>query len=88
MKTFSNLDYIKKFFIVNFFLTFLEHIFLIQFAEIQSCPRARTSLKFFSLDKRFDFVASGSILGINYKGVSSYPTGYVKEEEMFSMDFE
>lgn len=61
---------------------------LIFLDEIQSCPQARTSLKFFTQDKRFDVVASGSLLGINYKEVSSYPTGYVQEEEMFSMDFE
>lgn len=61
---------------------------LIFLDEIQSCPQARTSLKFFSQDKRYDVVASGSLLGINYKEVSSYPTGYVQEEEMFSMDFE
>jgi len=56
--------------------------------EIQSCPNARVSLKSFSLDGRFDVVASGSLLGLNYKEVSSYPVGYETEIEMRSLDFE
>jgi len=56
--------------------------------EIQDCPEAITSLKFFSMDKRFDVIASGSLLGINYKEVPSYPVGYVEHLEMHSLDFE
>ncbi len=56
--------------------------------EIQNCPRARTALKFFSIDKRFDVIASGSLLGINYKDVPSFPVGYVENLEMHSLDFE
>ena len=61
---------------------------LIFLDEIQSCPNARVSLKPFSLDKRFDVVASGSLLGLNYKDVSSYPVGYETKVEMRSLDFE
>ena len=43
--------------------------------EIQNCPRARTALKFLALGGRFDVVASGSMLGIHYKDVPSYPVG-------------
>lgn len=56
--------------------------------EIQNCPRARTALKFLAIDGRFDVVASGSMLGIHYKEVPSYPVGYVDYLEMYSMDFE
>lgn len=56
--------------------------------EIQNCPRARTALKFLAIDKRFDVIASGSMLGINYKDVPSYPVGYVDQLEMHSLDFE
>ncbi len=56
--------------------------------EIQNCPRARTALKFLAIDGRFDVVASGSMLGIHYKDVPSYPVGYVDYLDMFSMDFE
>lgn len=61
---------------------------LIFLDEIQNCPKARTALKFFALDKRFDVIASGSLLGINYKEVPSYPVGYVEHLEMYSLDFE
>ena len=60
---------------------------LIFFDEIQACPNARTALKFFAIDKRFDVIASGSLLGINYEQVSSYPTGYVEFLEMNPLSF-
>jgi len=61
---------------------------LIFLDEIQSCPEARVSLKPFSIDGRFDVIASGSLLGLNQKEVSSYPVGYVTPVEMRSLDFE
>ena len=61
---------------------------LIFLDEIQSCPQARTSLKFWAEDARFDVIASGSLLGINYKEVSSFPVGYERQVEMHSLDFE
>jgi len=66
----------------------LEGKTLIFLDEIQSCPNARTALKFFAIDGRYDVIASGSLLGVNYKEVSSYPTGYEDEIEMHSLDFE
>ena len=57
--------------------------------EIQDCPRAITALKFLTMDKRFDVIASGSLLGINYKNeIPSYPVGYVENLKMYSLDFE
>lgn len=61
---------------------------LIFFDEIQECPEAITSLKFWTLDKRFDVIASGSLLGIDYNRASSYPVGYVEYIKMFGLDFE
>ena len=61
---------------------------LIFLDEIQNCPNARTALKFLAIDKRYDVIASGSMLGINYKEVASYPVGYVEHLEMYSLDFE
>jgi predicted AAA+ superfamily ATPase len=61
---------------------------LIFLDEIQDCPRARAALKFLAQDGRFDVIASGSMLGINYKDVPSYPVGYVDHLEMYSLDFE
>lgn len=56
--------------------------------EIQDCPRARTALKFFALDGRYDVIASGSMLGIHYKDVPSYSVGYEDHIDMYSLDFE
>ncbi len=64
-----------------------EHT-LIFFDEIQECPEAITSLKFWTLDNRFDVIASGSLLGIDYKRASSYPVGYVEYIKMHGLDFE
>jgi predicted AAA+ superfamily ATPase len=58
------------------------------FDEIQSCPQAITSLKFFSQDGRYDVIATGSMLGMRYKEVSSFPVGYTEHLEMHSLDFE
>ena len=38
------------------------------FDEIQECPEARTSLKFFKEDGRFDIIATGSLLGVQGYG--------------------
>ena len=56
--------------------------------EIQSCPNARVALKSFALDGRIDVIASGSLLGLYYKEVSSYPVGYERVVTMYPLDFE
>lgn len=61
---------------------------LIFFDEIQEFPDIATSLKFFSLDGKYDVICSGSLLGIHYKEISSISVGYKTEIEMRSLDFE
>ena len=61
---------------------------LIFFDEIQFCPNARTAIKFLVEDGQYDYIESGSLLGINYKDVSSYPVGFEHELDMFPLDFE
>ena len=56
--------------------------------EIQSCPNARTALKSFALDGRIDVISSGSLLGLYYKEVSSYPVGYERTIDLYPLDFE
>ena len=59
--------------------------------EIQECPDARTALKFFKLDGRFDVIGTGSLLGVKGYGVTkskSIPVGYETIIEMKPMDFE
>lgn len=61
---------------------------LILFDEIQDYPEIATSLKAFCIDKRFDVICSGSMLGINYQRIRSNSVGYKTEFDMQSMDFE
>lgn len=61
---------------------------LIFLDEIQECEEAVTSLKFWAIDNRYDVIASGSLLGIDYKRASSYPVGYVDYLTLNGMDFE
>ncbi len=63
---------------------------VIIFDEIQDCPRARTSLKPFCLDGRYDVIATGSLLGVsgfNRKPNSSIPVGFETHLTMHPMDF-
>lgn len=61
---------------------------LIFFDEIQECPEAITSLKFWTISRQYDVISSGSLLGIDYNRASSYPVGYVDYIKMFGLDFE
>ena len=58
--------------------------------EIQECPQARTALKFFSLDGRYDVIATGSLLGVKGYGnkPASIPVGYESIINMYPLDFE
>ncbi|MGI6223013.1 MAG: ATP-binding protein [Prevotella sp.] len=63
------------------------------FDEIQECPEARTSLKFFKIDGRYDVIATGSLLGVRGYGQhaeakASIPVGYEDIVEMYPLDFE
>ena len=67
--------------------------------EIQECPSARTALKFFKMDGRYDIIATGSLLGVkgygerrdsrgNENTKTSIPVGYETIIDMFPLDFE
>lgn len=67
------------------------------FDEIQDCPQARSSLKFFKLDGRYDVICTGSLLGVNgYRAdepqkvyeEAVIPVGYETIVDMYPMDFE
>ncbi len=61
------------------------------FDEIQECPRALLSLKTNVDDHRYDFIASGSYLGLNGYVVGDStpkPVGCVEEFDMRTLDFE
>ena len=66
---------------------------------IQECKEARTVLKSFHIDGRFDVIATGSLLGVKGYGKSkkkkeeeegqdSVPVGYETVIDMYPLDFE
>ncbi len=76
---------------------FIPNKTCIIFDEIQDCPSARASLKFFKLDGRFDVIGTGSLLGVNgYKTrdekreeeLATIPVGFEQTVNMYPMDFE
>ncbi len=69
------------------------------FDELQECKAARTALKSFQMDGRFDVIATGSLLGVKGYGkrkkenkeddcTDSVPVGYETVVDMFPLDFE
>lgn len=58
--------------------------------EIQDCPEARTALKFFWLDGRYDVIGTGSLLGVQGYGrePKSVPVGSETVIDMYPLDFE
>ena len=58
--------------------------------EIQDCPEARTALKFFRMDGRFDVIGTGSHLGVKGYGrePKSIPVGSETVMDMYPLDFE
>lgn len=58
--------------------------------EIQDCPEARTALKFFRIDGRFDVIGTGSLLGVKGYGKEpkSIPVGSETVLDMYPLDFE
>lgn len=58
--------------------------------EIQDCPEARTALKFFRIDGRYDVIGTGSLLGVKGYGrePKSIPVGSETVIDMYPLDFE
>ena len=78
---------------------FIEGKTCIILDEIQECREARTALKSFQIDGRFDIIATGSLLGVKGYGKSrkkkdesegqdSVPVGYETVIDMYPLDFE
>jgi len=56
--------------------------------EVQKCKEAITAIKYLVQREGYDYVLSGSLLGIELRGVRSLPVGYLKIVDMFPLDFE
>ena len=64
------------------------HETVVFFDEIQKCPEIVTKIKFLVDDGSFKYVMSGSLLGVELKGIASAPVGYLTVLKMYPMDFE
>ena len=54
--------------------------------EVQECKDIITWLKFLVEDKKYRFVLSGSLLGVELSDLKSAPVGYLHTIEMYPMD--
>lgn len=61
---------------------------LILLDEIQECPAARTAIKFLVEEGSCRYIETGSLLGVNFSEVQSYPVGFEETALMFPLDFE
>lgn len=64
------------------------HKTVVFFDEIQKCPEIVTKIKFLVDEGSFKYVMSGSLLGVELKGIASAPVGYLTVLRMYPMDFE
>jgi hypothetical protein len=58
------------------------------FDEIQEAKDIVTKIKFLVEEGSFRYVLSGSLLGVELRGISSAPVGYLKTLTMYPLDFE
>ena len=56
--------------------------------EIQAYDHLLTLVKFLMKEKRFTYIASGSLLGVTLKNTQSVPVGSLDIQHMYPMDFE
>ena len=70
--------------------TFIPGETILILDEIQDCPDARTALKFFRIDGRYDVIGTGSLLGVKGYGKEpkSVPVGSETIIDMYPLDFE
>jgi hypothetical protein len=56
--------------------------------EIQEYPQLLSLLKFLNADRRFTYIASGSLLGVTLRYTTSIPVGSLRIMTMYPLDFE
>ena len=56
--------------------------------EIQAYDHLLTLVKFLMKERRFTYIASGSLLGVTLKNTQSVPIGSLDIQHMYPMDFE
>lgn len=61
---------------------------LIFLDEVQECKELVTAIKFLVDEGSYQYILSGSLLGVDLKDIRSVPVGYMDTVEMFPLDFE
>ena len=60
---------------------------LIFFDEVQECKEIVTAIKFLVDEGSYNYILSGSLLGVELKNIRSVPVGYMDIFEMYPLDF-
>ena len=61
---------------------------LVFFDEVQECPELVTAIKFLVEEGSYQYILSGSLLGVTLKDIRSVPVGYMDITKMYPLDFE
>lgn len=56
--------------------------------EVQECKEALTLIKYLTQRTDYDYILSGSLLGVELKDLRSAPVGYLHIVEMYPLDFQ
>ena len=66
----------------------VPHETVVVFDEVQECPTVITLVKYLVDRGDYDYILTGSLLGVELEGARSLPVGYLTEVQMFPLDFE
>jgi predicted AAA+ superfamily ATPase len=66
----------------------IPHETLIFIDEVQKSKEIVTAIKFLVERNDYDFIVSGSLLGVELKSIESMPVGYLDKVVLFPLDFE
>ena len=68
--------------------TLVPHRTLVFFDEVQECKEIVTAIKFLVDEGSYQYVLSGSLLGVELHDIRSVPVGYLSIMEMYPLDLE
>ena len=92
LKTFENVNTVEDFYLqismTHGNLLKEKDNTIIFLDEIQCYPNLITLLKFLKEDNRYNYIASGSLLGVTLADTLSIPIGSIEILKMYPMDFE
>ncbi len=87
---FNDLSNLDSFFTVLFLMCGkgIKKGGLVIFDEVQYCPKAREAIKYLVLDRRFDYIETGSLISIKENTKDIQIPSEERKIEMYPMDFE